>query len=140
MKIKKTLLFIPIILFVTGCSKFPSIDKEYKFEYDPMSDICLLNNKNTYIINGNITKYNYDSIFIIFEQKPRDSITIKYIYEGSKITFNQLNKIFKESTFYQYWIINKTSHSVFGPYNNYNYLIKRKELGVPECLKLIELK
>ena len=140
MKIKEALLIIFIVLFVISCSKFPIIDKEYKFEYDPMNDICLLNNKNTYIINGNITKYNCDSIFIIIEQKPRDSIINKYIYEGSKITFNQLKKIYNESTFYQYWIINKTSHSVYGPYKYNNYLAKRKEFGVPESLYLIELK
>ena len=125
---------------MTSCSKFPNIGNEYKFEYDPKNDICLLNNKNTYIIDGNITKYNFDSIFIIIQQKPRDSITNKYIYEGSKITYNQLKKIYNESTFVQYWIINKASHFVFGPYNKYNYLLKRKELCVPESLKLIDLK
>ncbi|UBM61168.1 hypothetical protein LA303_06970 [Candidatus Sulfidibacterium hydrothermale] len=68
------------------------------------------------------------------------------------MTYREANKTFKESTFLQYWILNKKEKNiyvgsdsireraiysnVYGPYKWKEYLQKRKELGVPEDLKL----
>ena len=70
------------------------------------------------------------------------------------MTYSESNKAFENSTFKQYWIIDKIKEcrnigfdslnniarysNVFGPYSKEEYLIKRKELGVPEEFKLKE--
>lgn len=62
------------------------------------------------------------------------------------------DKAFAKSTFRQYWIINKKEKDDFnewnfmrpvpsnshGPFTKEEFLIKRKELGVPDSLKIRE--
>lgn len=42
----------------------------------------------------------------------------------------------EESPIHQYWIIVKTTADVYGPFSYEDYLKMKKELGVPETLKL----
>ncbi len=67
------------------------------------------------------------------------------------MNYTKSNKEFEKSTFLQYWIINKRERSeytldtltklarysnVYGPFKQDVYLTKKKELGVPDSLKL----
>lgn len=56
------------------------------------------------------------------------------------MTAKKYEEAFKQSTFRQYWIINKKSNSVYGPYKKEIYLLKREELRVPKDIELKEAK
>lgn len=92
------------------------------------------------------TKTSFDSKFILIAQKPLDSICecndscLKNTYPNWKVlpTYKMCKEALEKSTYYQYWIINKTNNAVFGPYNKKVYLKKLGELGVPKELNLIE--
>jgi hypothetical protein len=43
---------------------------------------------------------------------------------------------YRESTFHQYWIINKKIDSVYGPFQKPELLEKFKELGIPDSLRI----
>ena len=109
----------------------------------------ILNSENTVMIESKIINYAHDSIFILASQRPWSSILGR-----DTMTYSESNKAFENSTFKQYCIIDKIKEcrnigfdslnniarysNVFGPYSKEEYLQKRKELGVPEELKLKE--
>jgi len=45
-------------------------------------------------------------------------------------------EVFEKSTYKQYWIIDKRTDDIYGPFKWDEYMKKRKELGVPKELKL----
>jgi hypothetical protein len=96
----------------------------------------------TIFISGHILHYAFDSIFVLAAQRPRDSVS-----GIETMTHPKYQEAFEQSTFCQYWIIDKakecifdektrTYSNVYGPYKREVYLTKRKELGVPDKLKL----
>ena len=126
-----------IVVTILGCSKFPDLENGYKLDYNANNDIYILNSENSIIINGHILKYNFDSVYIIAEQKPREVI-LKDTYDNPNMDLKKREKIFKESTFLQYWIINKSNDSIYGPLNKNKYLKKFDELCIPKELHLKE--
>lgn len=99
----------------------------------------------TVLVNMHILDYNYDSKFIIVAQRPWDSVP-----EAKSVQYGR-DRIFNQSSFVQYWIINKkedvVSHfdtvafrgyyeNVYGPFKREEYLEEREKLGVPDSLKL----
>lgn len=130
------------LLITSGCKNLPNLGNGYKLDYDGMYDLQIEDSINNVIVDGHILDYSFDSIFIIAAQRPRDSVP------GIKsMTLRKYDKAFKKSTFRQYWIIDKTKKSIFdektktrsnvyGPYKKEVYLAKKKELGVPDNLKL----
>lgn len=99
-----------------------------------------------YVIGSfvDVNKTSYDNTFILVAQKPLDCICEcnnsclknKYIKTNDLPTYKMCKEALEKSIFYQFWIINKTIDAVYGPYNMEEYLYERKELGVPNELKL----
>ena len=137
MRNKKFVFMVLIVVIILGCSEFPDLGNGYKLDYNTNNDIYILNSENTIIINGHILKYNFDSVYIIAEQKPR-KVILKDTYDNTNMDFKKREKIFKESSFRQYWIINKINDSICGPLNKDDYLKKFDELGVTKELQLKE--
>ena len=130
---------MPLVLMFSACStKYPlELGKDYKLDYDGSSYFYILDANNTVIINSHITGFNFDSIFIIAEQKPIDLI-LQETYNNPKMDLKKRKKLFEESLLRLYWVINKNESQVYGPFKKEEYLQKRKELGVPPELKLNE--
>lgn len=128
-----------LTLLFSACSeKYPiDLGESYKLDYDGNSYFYILDNNNTVIINSHITKFSFDSIFIIAEQKPVDLILNKK-YDNKKMDFKKREEQFERSALRHYWVINKKEVRTYGPYKKEEYLEKRKELKVPKELLLKE--
>lgn len=136
---------------MTSCNRLsplPDIGSEYKLEYNSMNDIGIINSENSYLIYGHILDYAFDSTFIVVAERPRDSVP-ECTGTMPGMTLKKSQAAFEQSTFRQYWIINKKEKSefneatkiysnVYGPYKKEEYLQKREELGIPKELKLKE--
>ncbi len=99
--------------------------------------------KGSSVVSSFIDQIKFDSIFIIVNQKPLDSIWGKYIninYAPRRSKeperFIDAKKKLMKSKIHYYWIIRKRTDDVYGPLNRDEYLQKRKELGVPNELRL----
>lgn len=82
---------------IYGCNEKKSVDlgRGYRFDNDPsisMDYMIFGVNKNIY---GNILDFNFDSIFIIVEQMPRDLI-MKDINTNLDMTFKEQEKNLKK--------------------------------------------
>ena len=101
------------------------------------------------VISGHISDYIQDDSFLLADKKPLDSILGKYIRIVTKNNnvysrreYDTINKyganvkMLEESPIHQYWIIVKTTADVYGPFSYEDYLKMKKELGIPETLKL----
>ncbi len=126
------------MIFISCSDKdsFETIGKHYKFQYDGQNDIFLFDVDTTAITNmpihGHILFYTYNSDFIITDQKPRDSILEMF----SGLDYDESKDKFFKSDFKQYLIIALKNDSIYGPYKKKQYLEMRKELNVPDTLKL----
>lgn len=96
------------------------------------------------VIGSYVSDVKYDNSFILVKQKPLDSIcecnqecvSKKYKTWNKLPTYKLCKRALKKSTFFQYWIINKMKDVVYGPLKKEEYSLKRKELGVPDNLRL----
>ena len=143
---------ISILVTVTtsilgGCSglisNYPDLGSGYKFIHEGKHGLSIVNDQNSQVIKHTVLEYNFDSVFIIASQRPWDSIP------GIQLmNYSESNKAFENSSFKQFWIINKKEESIFnettktfsnvyGPYSKEEYEIKREDLGVPHDLKLV---
>ena len=123
-----------VIFIISACnSKYPiDLGKGYKLDYDGNSYFYIIDLKNTVIVHAHVTKYGFNEQYILVEQKPRDGI----LRNTHDVSFEQEKKIIEKSTFRQYWIINKTNDSIYGPLKKEEYLKKSEELRLPENLVL----
>lgn len=97
------------------------------------------------VIEAYINDINYDSVFIIVDQKPLDSIWGPTVLVDSmlireKKTDNAREAInyLENSNIHNFWIINKDLKEVYGPMQKHEYEKKRKELKIPQELVLKE--
>jgi hypothetical protein len=152
---KNAILIIMLLtLLFSACSqKYPlDLGGGYKIEYDANSYFCLVDKNNTEMVGGHITKFKFDSIYIVIEQKPVDLI-LKDTYNNPEWNLPKRDKLFEESTLRLYWIVNKKEKgvysfdkltrlarysNVYGPFKKDEYLRKREELNVPKELELTE--
>ncbi|NOY95968.1 MAG: DUF3997 domain-containing protein [Chlorobi bacterium] len=156
---RKKYLFAIIVLFAflfSGCDyifckykNLPDLGNGYKFETSDCKTLAIVNHNNTVMVMGVILNYTFDSTFIIAAQRPWE---IPGVGGLDTLTYRERNKVFEESTFLQYWILNKKEKNinigydsikkrakysnVYGPFTKDEYLEKREELGVPKELKL----
>lgn len=148
---RNTIIILIIITLFNSCTDASDKDlgSGYTLYIGDSYWTGILNSENTVMIESKIINYAHDSIFILASQRPWSSILGR-----DTMTYSESNKAFENSTFKQYWIIDKIKEcrnidfdslnniarysNVFGPYSKEEYLIKRKELGVPEELKLKE--
>lgn len=151
---KKAVLNILLIMILFSCnSKFPlDLGKGYKLVYDPNSYFGITDPQNNVVIDAHVIDYSADSTYVIVKQKPVDLI-LKDTYNNPEWNLKKRDKLFEESSFRQYWIINKKEKgeysldtltqlarysNVYGPFDRQEYLQKREELGVPRELQLKE--
>lgn len=142
---KLIITFFSIILLLS-CTKLPELGRGFRFWRDGKYTLEIVNSENTVMIRETILEYAYDSTFIIVCQRPRDSIP-----NIRTMNYSQSNKAFENSSFRQYWIINKEEKSiysydsisnsakysnVYGPFKKNEYIQKRKEFGIPNTLQL----
>ncbi len=130
--------------------KYPlELGSGYKINYDRNSYFYLLDKDNTVIVSSHITAFNFDSTFIIAEQKPVDLI-LENTY-SSEFNLEKRDKLFKNSVLKQYWIIDKTKpcnnigfdsisqfvkySNVYGPYSKNEFMIKKNIFGISKKLK-----
>lgn len=143
--------FIILILLTIGCKRFPNLGDGYQLDYNGLNDISIIKclkegDAPTIFIYGHIVDYAFDSTFIIVAECPRDSVP-----DIKTMTQPEYQEAFEQSTFRQYWIINKKEKSeysldtltklarysnVYGPFKKHEYLRKRDELKIPHNLKL----
>jgi hypothetical protein len=75
---------------------------------------------NSYVVRGIITDFSYDSVFILVEQNPVDSIcqcnydcfSQKEYYNNGRGEVDSCKRAIKESVFRQYWIIKKYAGTI----------------------------
>lgn len=98
-------------------SGLPFIEKEYSDKGIP----------------GWIVEYAYNAEFIIAIEKDIQ------LSEGERerlIMSGDFHEYLSQNGYSKYWIIAHANDSIFGPFKKEEYLKKRKELGVPQELKL----
>ncbi len=101
------------------------------------------------IIDGHIDDDVSDSTFLIVDQKPVDMIFGKFIkiYRNNgdyylRREYDTIQNSWDKqialdlSHIHQYWIVNKTTKDVYGPFQYEDYLGMKKQLGVPSTLML----
>jgi len=138
-------------VFASGCTKFPELGNGYQFEYNAAGDISIVKylknvDSPTYFVYGHILAYTFDSTFIVVEERPRDSVP-ECTGKIPGMTKDRCDEAFANSTFSQYWIINKKEKpefnektavysNVYGPYTKAEYLKARERLGLPKGLQI----
>lgn len=148
---RNTVILFTILMIATSCGENREVNLGCKYRLinsASFSDLTIVKEHNTVVVDGHILDYTFDSIFIVVAQRPRDSIpNIK------AMNYSEATEAFEKSTFRQYWIINKKEKSeysldtlsnlarysnVYGPFKKGDYLRKREELNVPQKLVLKE--
>lgn len=129
---KKTLLFLSCLVMAASCSFWSDEELGNGYYYLPdyeAEDIGYCEGSTIYksikknyfqiiLIQGGILEVTKDRDFIVVGQnKQQDDLSYK-----TKVHF--------------YWIINKNNSEVFGPLTFDEYMVKKKDLGVPKDLKL----
>ena len=97
------------------------------------------------VIESYINEINYDSVFIIVDQKPLDSIWGPMVnVESTPKREKQFNNArdaidyLESNTTHNFWIINKALKEVYGPMQKGEYNKKREELKISQDLILKE--
>jgi hypothetical protein len=121
----------------------------YVLSYDGKYHWQIINSKRTIMIERTILSCTFDSMFILATQRPYD----RFSHYDENYRDGHM-RTFEESNMTLYWIINKKEEegcysyddentkrsmlysNVYGPFDHYDYLRKRKELGVHDSLKL----
>ena len=153
--IKTFSLLMLISLLSHSCNEvtYPiKIGNDYFIDCDNQGHSVILDSRNMVIIKPQIIAWDYDSIFIIIKQKPKDSIDQIIDEKHPNISFDKYKRFYNESNIYTYWIIDKRKEldsyydgkvrryigAVAGPFTYEEYWEKRRELNVPDSLKLLE--
>lgn len=141
----------------TGSPSLQRLCKGRFFHYHNNNDIVctqfVMESGTNYgtIISGHITESVKDSIFLLADRKPLDSIfgplqTLPCPFDTSSTTLGRPKDpmtndhdfwdMIEKSKYHDFWILNINTSDVYGPFTFDEYLAKKKELGVPENLKL----
>lgn len=141
MKILLYSLLLLAVLITNSCSQGSAVDlgNGYRFDYDPVisgDDAIFGPDENVYAVEGHVTAYNFDSTYIVAEQKPRH-IILEHTYLNPDMTYPEKEKIFEQSTLRHFWIVDKIKDARYGPFTEQDYLQKREELGITLELKQV---
>ena len=145
-------------------SRVPSMNPNYQhlrrgrfFHYHPNDDTVytkfVMESGPDYgtIITGHIDESVKDSVFLLADRKPLDSIfgplqTLPCPFDSNSTflgrpkepltNYDDYWKMIKDSQYHDYWILNMKTSDVYGPLTFDEYMVKKKELGVPKDLKL----
>lgn len=137
-----------ILIAITGCTGIDDLGNGYSLDNrEGGLTSQILGPNNSVMVFPVVLECSFDSTFIIVSQRPWDSIPGIPVQKLKSMTPREHDKAFENSSFRQYWIINKKERSEFdvatrtysnayGPYEKKDYIQKREELGVPITLKL----
>ena len=134
---KRIIILALLSITIISCND-NLIGKNYELDYNPNEEINLINkqkSENGYdviSISGHILFYGHSNEYIIVIQKPQDSI---YNFKENLNHDQMMKKVF-ESNFIQFWILEVKKDQLLGPFQKSEYLEKRKELGIPDNLKI----
>lgn len=155
-----SLLALACLTVTTGCDRLicsssaralQHLGDSYYFEIEGCKSPIIYDasDGNATVVHSHVVDLAYDSTFIIVCQHPYGDTTI---VDRHEMSLTEWDEAFARSTYRQYWIINKSeqrnwivdhsdvnrSHysNVYGPYQRAEFLMRRKELGVPDGLKL----
>jgi hypothetical protein len=115
----------------------------YYIDYDPNSDLALFappskpcaDIQGPITIQGPIIKYKFNNRYIIVKEKPREKINNKFKLDT--INFSDIYDIeFNKIKYFNFWIIDKHSDNMYGPYEKYDFRLKFKELNLPDSLMI----
>ncbi len=106
-----------------------------RFHYPNGSTKDLLLEKGTAIISSFINRVGFDSSFILVEQKPLDSIWGNNLEKPGNL--NKAKEKLLKSKIYNYWIIDKRTDEVYGPYSWKGFKKQCALLGVSKDIKLL---
>ena len=126
--------YLFFLTILTSCNQH-HLEKNYELDYNPNEEIWLVVKDNGYSnvkIPGHILFYGHNNNFIIACQKPSDSI---YNFKENLIFDKMMDKIYN-TKYNQFWILELKNDSIYGPMNKTKYLAVRKEIGIPESLKM----
>lgn len=129
--IKNKLIFF-VCLMMSSCLSWSEEELGDGYYYLPYYEAIDVGYNDGSVVYKSTQKLYFQTILIqggIIEVKKDE----KYILIGQN---KQQHDLDYETKVYYYWIINKHSSSVYGPYTLDKYLAKKKELDVPESLKL----
>jgi hypothetical protein len=153
-------IIIVLSFLVIGCqAKLPfHLGNHYYLDYDPNSYFALydINDIDSglargIVLRGDILKINRNSKYIIALVKP----VYKIIDQNNNLNYQEQKDLIEKCKIKEYWIVDNSmpykeifdkkkgiyfSPNVFGPYSKIEYLKKRKELLIPDTLKLITIK
>lgn len=85
-------------------------------------------------IPGWIFSYDFNKEFIIALEK---DIQLSEQKKNELITTGDFYDFVKKKGYSEYWIITHENDSIYGPFKRVEYMQTRKELGVPDELKLL---
>ena len=136
---KKPIFLILLLIVSLSCRKeFPDIGGNgYYLDYNDNEDLCIkqpikgMAGYDKLIVFGRIEQYAFDENFILVAEKPRDSVP-----GILNMNLQQYEKIFNQSSFRQYYILNKKNDSLYGPFKKEKFIETRKTLNVPISLKI----
>lgn len=155
----KNCIYFVVFSFLISCNvRYPEVTGLYTFDYNHNSYMTLFVD-NSYLIKGHITSYPYDNNYILVEQNPIDSICecniecFGKMESYDKKSYKRCKEAFEKTTYRQYWIVKKIQgdtlcnniyakyfHEIekhtYGPFSKEEFFIKRKEIEVPDGLKL----
>jgi hypothetical protein len=114
-----------------------------KFHRNERTDTLFIG-KGSIVIESYINNVKHDSLFIIVDQKPLDSIWGAIINKNSApqrekrfVNSTDAIKCLKNSKIHNYWIISKRTNDVFGPYTFTKFISMKQKLGVAERLTFL---
>jgi hypothetical protein len=120
-------------LLVTCSESFINLGGKYRLtNTTSLRDLTLVDSNSIVVINGHILDFVVDSQYILVAQRPRDSV-----FFPRNARLEEQDKIFEESPFRQFWILNKITDSIYGPYSWNDFLKKRADLQVSRNLVLL---
>lgn len=103
------------------------------------------------IISGHIVESIEDSVFLLADRKPLDSVfgllqTLPCPFDSNSTylgrpkepltNYNDYWRMINDSRYHDFWILNLKTSDVYGPLSFDQYLTKKEELGVSKDLKL----
>ena len=120
------------------CYENYDLGNGYQIGYDPSFDDLALQHGEAYVFGGTVLKFSRNEQYIVVLRKPREKIDSLYNLDSIRRNFSYevYDAAYKSINYFEYWIIDKRNDTNYGPYKKSEYLLKMKELKIPEDLRV----
>lgn len=136
MKIIKGIFFITFLILL-GCeaSTPESLGNGFILDFNARgAKLSIISPKNVILVTSQVLGYGFDSNYVVAAQRPWDSIPECKSPEGE--TLQDCKEAFRKSDFSQYWIIEKKTEKIYGPYGLSKYVEIHRKLGIKAEIKM----